>query len=233
MSSAVIRRRGSCLYADVHLEFGRSEEGYLMTRTSGERCQTWSLQGLSLSLPKASFQQDKKRNSDHESTSHESKPSKSSLRADRRKRQKKTRLRSLRTQILPYSAWARPTETAKEAGTAAKAKVLERRPLFLQPSFGVVRRMVPGNISVLGRTWASATAWGEEKRATVVCTRAPARLHACRRAPLLRVPEVGTERRSRTAIVVPFRNRFARRTSSKGESGALRSVRENGDGRPG
>ena len=50
-----------------------------------------------------------------------------------------------------------PTETSKEAGTAAKAKVPERRLLFLQPSFRVVRRMVPGSISVSRRTWARTT----------------------------------------------------------------------------
>ena len=50
-----------------------------------------------------------------------------------------------------------PTETSKEAGTAAKVKVLERRLLFLQPSFRVVRRMVPGSISVSRRTWALTT----------------------------------------------------------------------------
>ena len=88
--------------------------------------------------------QDKNRKSDHKSTSDESKPSTSSLRADRRKRHKKTRLRSL------FKLNSEPT--------AAKAKALERRLPFLQPSFWVSRRLMPSSAFVLGRSWARTTA---------------------------------------------------------------------------
>ena len=60
----------------------------------------------------------------------------------------------------PLLRMGSPTESAKEAGTAAKAKALERRLLFLQSSFRVVRDILPmlRSTSVSGRTWARATA---------------------------------------------------------------------------
>ena len=57
----------------------------------------------------------------------------------------------------PLLRMGSPTESAKKAGTAAKAKALERRLLFLQPSFRVERRMMAGCTSVSG-IWARATA---------------------------------------------------------------------------
>ena len=82
-SPAPIRRHGSCLFADANLKFRRSKRSCLLTSPSTLCCQTWSRHWL------AGHKQDRNRKSDNKPTSDECKPSKSSLRADRRKRHKR------------------------------------------------------------------------------------------------------------------------------------------------
>ena len=118
----------------MHLEFGRSEASCLLTSTSTPCCQTCSLHWLSLPLPKASFKQEKNRNSDHQSTLDESQPSKSSLRANRRKRQNDTYTKSLQAELQTLlTQHGQPDRDGKGGSTVAKAKALQRRLLFLQP----------------------------------------------------------------------------------------------------
>ena len=104
---------------------------------------------------------------------------------------KDTATRSSHANPLYSASTAR--QTAKEAGTAAKVEVLERRLLFPQPSFRVVRRMVPAASLFWvepGRLQQREEGGGETRHRCL-----HARLPACRRALLLRVPEVGTQRR--------------------------------------
>ena len=142
----------------VRLEFGRSEAGCLMTRTSGARCQTWGVfkgspflfRRLASSKTRRETQTISQRRTRASLPSRLSEPIAGSA-----KKRHGYEVFARKTTLLSKGS---PTETAKDAGTAAKAKVPERRLLFLHPSFRVVRRMVPGSIAVSGRTWASATA---------------------------------------------------------------------------